>query len=211
MMAAEPDVPRPVRILGLGGSLRERSLSLGLLRATLNLAAANGAETVLADLRQLELPMYNPDRPLSDYPPAMNWLLEQARAADAFIFCSTTYHGTIPGVVKNALDALDFLIDDTPRYLGGKPVGLVALGGPSAANVITALGHAARGLNALAISTVVTASGRMIDPDRLEITDEATRDRAGRLVTELISITHRLRQPDPTRYAERQAPFEAES
>lgn len=210
-MAADLNGARPVRILGLGGSMREQSLSLGLLRTTLNLAAASGAETVLADMRQLDLPIYSPDRPLADYPPAMIWLLEEARAADAFIFCSPTYHGTVSGVVKNALDALDFLIDDTPRYLGGKPVGLLALGGPSAANVITALGHAARGLNALAIPTVVTASGRMVDLDRLEITDEAARDRAGRLVTELISITHRLREPDPTHYTERQAPFEAES
>jgi NAD(P)H-dependent FMN reductase len=191
--------------------MRERSHSLVLLRATLSLAAAQGAETVLADLRQLDLPIYNPDRPLAGYPPAMTWLVEQARAADAFIFCSTTYHGTVAGVVKNALDALDFLIDDTPRYLGGKPVGLLALGGGSAANVITALGHAARGLNALAIPTVVIASGRAIDLDRLEITDEAVRDRAGRLVTELISVTHRLRQPDPTHYADRQAPVEAET
>lgn len=210
-MGVEPNGARPVRILGLGGSMRERSLSLGLLRATLSLAATSGAETVLVDLRQLDLPIYNPDRQLADYPPAMTWLLDEARAANAFIFCSPTYHGTVSGVVKNALDALDFLIDDTPRYLGGKPVGLLALGGPSAANVITALGHAARGLNALAIPTVVTASGSMVDLDRLEITDEGVRDRAGRLVAELISISHRLNEPDPTHYAERQAPFEAES
>ncbi len=211
MIGTSPNGDRPVRVLGIGGSMRRQSLSRGLLQATLAMANAAGAETILADVRELNLPIYNPDIPLEDYPAPMTWLVERARAADAFIFCSPTYHGTVSGVVKNALDALDFLVDDTPRYLGGKPVGLVALGGGSAANVITALGHAARGLNALTIPTAVTASGRGIALDPLTVNDDGTRDRLERLVRELISITRRLRAPEHTSDVLAQAPFAAES
>lgn len=202
---------RPVRILGIGGSMRRESRSRGLLQATLAIAEAAGAEPVLADVRELDLPTYNPDIPLNGYPAAMTWLVEQARAADAFIFCSPTYHGTVSGVVKNALDALDFLVNDTPRYLGGKPVALLALGGGSAANVITGLSHAARGLNALAIPLAVTVSGAAVALDPVAVTDDGTRVRLERLAHELMSVTRRLRSPEPTDYARSQASLEVES
>ena len=71
------------------------------------------------------------------------------RAADSFVLCSPTYHGTITGAVKNALDALNFLDErpgDTRRPdLGGRPMALMALGDGGAANVLTSLYHASRG------------------------------------------------------------------
>lgn len=60
--------PRPVRVLGIGGSMREGSMSLVLLKCALNLAASAGAETSLADVRALNLPMYNSDVPLDAHP-----------------------------------------------------------------------------------------------------------------------------------------------
>jgi NAD(P)H-dependent FMN reductase len=49
-------------IVGLGGSLRHASRSRAALRRALEGAAAAGAETRLLDLRELDLPMYNPDQ-----------------------------------------------------------------------------------------------------------------------------------------------------
>lgn len=51
-----------LKIVGLGGSLAEVSRSRAALRVALDGAAEAGAETELLDLRELDLPMYNPDQ-----------------------------------------------------------------------------------------------------------------------------------------------------
>jgi NAD(P)H-dependent FMN reductase len=67
--------------------------------------------------------------------------------ADAYILCSPTYHGTITGAMKNALDVLDYLAMGTPvdpaQTFKGKPVALMACGG-GGQNVINALYHTTR-------------------------------------------------------------------
>ena len=52
---------QPLTIVGLGGSLARSSRSLAALRVALEGAAEAGASTQLLDLRELDLPMYNPD------------------------------------------------------------------------------------------------------------------------------------------------------
>ena len=51
----------------MGGTLREGSTSLGALRRELAAAEEAGAEIALLDLRELDLPMYRPGRPLEDH------------------------------------------------------------------------------------------------------------------------------------------------
>src|SRR5690242_14758650 len=53
----------PLRILGLGGSTRQGSKSLILLRTALQHAEGAGATVALADVRALDLPVYDQDRP----------------------------------------------------------------------------------------------------------------------------------------------------
>ena len=50
-----------MKIVGLGGSLGRVSRSRTALRHALEGAEAAGAHTELLDLRELDLPMYNPD------------------------------------------------------------------------------------------------------------------------------------------------------
>ena len=68
---------RALRLLGIGGSMRARSLSRRVLQAALRLAEEAGARSVLADVRALDLPLYNADRRLEDYPPTLAWLLHE--------------------------------------------------------------------------------------------------------------------------------------
>jgi FMN reductase len=185
-----------LRVLGIGGSTRAGSRSLILLRHALRAAESAGAGVALADVRQMALPMYDDDLPLDGYPASLGQLLDSAREADAFIFCSPTYHGTITGAVKNALDCLNFLVDDTPRYLQGKPIALMALGGGSAANVITALDHSARGLNGIVLPTTVISSGSAVQDG--EVTDARVQQRVQAMVTELLDVTARLRAGTPS-------------
>jgi len=190
-----------IRVLGIGGSTRRGSKSLDLLRSAPREAEAAGAATTLADVRELDLPIYSDDRPLDDYPRSLHDMSSAARAADAFMFCSPTYHGTVSGAVKNALDAFNFLDDNEPRYLGGKPVALLALGGGGAADVLNSLHHAARALNGLTIPTTVIASGNAVQDGA--VTDEAVRRRLQGMARELIDFTRRLRPAPEPELAER--------
>jgi NAD(P)H-dependent FMN reductase len=48
----------PLSVVGLGGSLRAGSTSRSALRTALEGAESAGAETLLLDLRELDLPLY---------------------------------------------------------------------------------------------------------------------------------------------------------
>jgi FMN reductase len=181
----------PMRVLGIGGSTRRGSKSLTLLEAALAAAAAAGASVKLADARAMGLPIFDEDLAVDDYPPSLADLLAAVREADAYILCSPTYHGTVSGGVKNALDALNVLNDDEPSYFGGKPVALMALGG--GANVVTAMQHATRALNGIVIPTVVIAGGNAVLDG--EVTDESVQRRLGLMVEELLGLASRLRRP----------------
>lgn len=53
-------------------------------------------------------------------------LVEAVRAADGVIIASPGYHGSISGLVKNAIDYLEETAKDKRVYLDGVPVGLIA-------------------------------------------------------------------------------------
>ncbi len=187
------DSDAPVRILGLGGSTRAGSITERLLTAVLGLADEAGAQTTLLSVRDLDLPMFNDDIPFGEQPDVVHTLLAEVRAADAFVLASPTYHGTISGAFKNVLDFLN--VDNrVPRtYFDGRPIGLAAFGGPSALNVINALGHSVRGLRGMQVPTVLTAGRNAIDGETATFADDATRARAEKMVGELILLARLLR------------------
>jgi len=185
--------PSPVRILGLGGSMRANSHSLAVLKAALAMGQKAGADTVLADIRVLDLPVYNPDWQLDSYPETLARLLEDARRADGYILCSPTYHGTVTGSLKNTLDALEFLGRDTPPYFAGKLVGLIAVGG-GAQNVINSLLHTARTLNGLVVPTAVAVPHGAVDGDTGLVTDTAIQHRLQSMMDQLIDYAVRLKR-----------------
>jgi multimeric flavodoxin WrbA len=61
---------RRLKVVGVGGTLREGSASLGALKRALSAAGEAGAETELLDLRELDLPMYEPGLALKGTGPA---------------------------------------------------------------------------------------------------------------------------------------------
>ena len=196
LLDRDTDTNAPVRILGIGGSTRAGSITERVLKAVLGLAAEAGARTTLASIRELDLPMYNDDVPSLEQPDVVHTLLANVRAADGFILASPTYHGTISGALKNALDFLN--VDNrVPRtYFDGRPVALVAFGGPSALNVVNALGHSVRGLRGMQVPTVVTAGWNAVDGETATFTDDAARTRADTMVGELIRLARLLRDAE---------------
>lgn len=188
-----------LRVVGIGGTLREKSTSLGALKRVLQTAEEAGSETSLLDLRELDLPMYAPGKKLDEYGRNVQRLLEGIRWADALVISTAAYHGTLAGVTKNALDFAQFLARDEGPYLDGKVVGLVATAGGSqaATNATTALVnvvHALRGIVA-PLMVPIPKSWQLSD-DGGNITDESYGSRLDNLGALLVDLSSRLRREE---------------
>lgn len=102
---------RPVRVAGLGGSLRAASTSLTALKAALEGATAAGAEVQLISVRDLGLPLYTAEHAT---PAGAHEFADALYRCDALIWSSPTYHGSVSGSFKNALDWLVLLAERDP-------------------------------------------------------------------------------------------------
>lgn len=193
---------KSVRIVGLGGTLRENSTSLWALQHALEAARAAGATIQLLDLRRLDLPMYQPDWELDDYGDGVQAFIRVMRHADGFLFSTAAYHGTLAGVTKNALDYLEFLADAPRPYLHNKPVGLIATAGGDLADVhsISAMVnvvHSLRGY-ALPLSVPIHNAGRTFDKATGSVTHEKTTARLTQLGKMVVEMAERfITQPEP--------------
>jgi FMN reductase len=145
---AEAGGRRPF-IVGIGGTIRAGSTTETALICSLRAAEALGAETRLFGGEFLaKLPIFDP-RP-SDPTPEQLELVEAVRKADGVIIGSPGYHGSISGLVKNALDTLEITATDPEPYFHGKPVGalVTAYGWQATGSTLNALRgiiHAMRG------------------------------------------------------------------
>jgi FMN reductase len=115
-----------IRVVGIGGSVDRGSQSDRALRAVLSATQDLGAEVQVISGLDLDLPPYHSGAVLPD--PALDYV-NAVRAADAVVISSPGYHGTVSGLVKNALDYLEELRGDPRPYLDGRPVGLIAVAG----------------------------------------------------------------------------------
>src|SRR2546423_7305539 len=115
-------------VVGIGGTTRAGSSTEKALRYALHTCEEYGATTTLFTGEDLAaLPHYAPEEP--DRTEGARRLLEEIRRADGVIIGSPGYHGSVSGLVKNAVDYTEDLRDDPTRcYLTGMPVGLIATG-----------------------------------------------------------------------------------
>jgi len=107
-------------ILGLSGSLRRDSYNTRLLRA-IGTLLPDEVELVLFD-RLKEIPPYSEDDE-GVVPPAVAALKAAIAEADGMILATPEYNGSIPGVLKNALDWVSRPPATTP--LRDKPAAVV--------------------------------------------------------------------------------------
>lgn len=155
-------------IVGIGGTVRAMSSSERALRVALDAAERAGAGTVLFSGAALSiLPMYNPESP--ERVPEALALIDAVRGADGIIIASPGYHGTLSGLVKNALDYLEDLREDPRPYLDGRAVGLIATatGWQAAVTTLTALrsvAHALRGWPT-PLGAAINSGQPCFDPD----------------------------------------------
>jgi chromate reductase len=110
-----------IRILGFSGSLRSGSHNTALLRAAA-LSLPSGVELEVYDgLR--DLPHYDADLDVEPVPEAAARLREAIADADGILISTPEFNGSIPGVLKNALDWASRPFPD--NSLRGKPVAVL--------------------------------------------------------------------------------------
>jgi FMN reductase len=153
-------------ILGIGGSVRADSTAMLALQIALEGTQEAGARTRQIDLAIFPLPLFDGTYSLNGYTleehKAIMTLLDATREARGFILASPTYHNTISGSLKNALDFMELLKDDHPPRLEGKVVGLVSVqGGTSGTgnNTLTTMLLAARAMRAWVAPSMVSVPG----------------------------------------------------
>jgi FMN reductase len=165
-------VDRPLHIVGLGGTVRPGSSSEQALRAAVRRAEALGATTrVFPGAELARLPMYAPESGSGG--PVAEELVAELRRADGVIVASPGYHGSLSGMVKNALDYTEDMREDRLPYLADRSVGLIvtAYGWQASVTTLTALRaivHALRGW--------VTPYGAAINSAQCSFADGACSD-----------------------------------
>src|ERR1700675_2884382 len=128
-------------IVAIGGTLRANSTTERAMRYVLDAAQRAGARTKLISGPSLQLPLYQPDNP--ERSGAARDLVAELALADGIVLGSPGYHGSISGLVKNALDYAEDLRTDARPYFSGRAVGCIATAGgwPAAVNTLGALRH----------------------------------------------------------------------
>ena len=134
-------------VVGIGGTIGGMSSTERALRIALDAACEQGFRTrMFGGADMAKLPLYDPKATART--PEEQEFVETVRGASALIIASPGYHGSISGVVKNALDLLEETARDAARpYLADMPVGLIA----------TAYGWQATGSTIAALRSIVHA------------------------------------------------------
>jgi FMN reductase len=147
-------VPLQINVVGLGGSLARHSASLAALRIAADGAKGSGARVQLFDVRELNLPMFDPE--LAEPPEAARRLVEAVAGAHGMLWSSPLYHGTVSGAFKNALDWLHLLSNHQPPYLTNKVVGLISVaGGVQGLQAVNTMEFVVRALRGWSVPLVI--------------------------------------------------------
>lgn len=166
-MTIDATAQSPIRILALGGSTRPDSAGERALRIAAAAAAATGAEVTYFTGRDLMVPLY--DTETAERSPEAIALVEAMRAADGVILASPGYHGSVSGLVKNALDYAEDLRRDDRPYFHGRAVGCIAVAhgwqtSVGTMNQLRQITHALRGWPT-PLGSAINDSTAVIGPD----------------------------------------------
>ncbi len=192
---------RTVRVVGLGGSLRAASTSRTALQVALDSASASGADAKPIWIRDLDLPLYSAEHAP---PQAALRFADAVYDCDALIWSTPTYHGSVSGSFKNALDWLILLGDRDPAYLSNKPIGLITTaGGVQGLQAVNTMEFIARSLRGWSVPLVmpVSQSWQSFDPDG-NLKDEAVAAQLRKLGAEVVRAARQFQAEGTCDYAD---------
>ena len=111
---------KTISVLGICGSLRKGSFNRATLNTAIELRPA-GMDVTVADISQI--PLYDEDVRAQGFPPPVETLRRQIKAADALLFACPEYNYSMSGVLKNAIDWASRPPD---QPFAGKPVAILS-------------------------------------------------------------------------------------
>ena len=128
-----------IRVVGICGSLRPNGWTRAALKIALAGAQERGAAAELLDLRDYDLPFCG-DVDAIEGNAGVQRLRQKVLEASGIILATPNYHGSLSGVLKNALDLMSM------REFEGKVVGLIGvsggrMGGTATLNALRAIGR----------------------------------------------------------------------
>ncbi len=183
---------KPIRILGIAGSLRRKSFNRAALRAAQQLVS----EDAVLDIFELDgIPVFSEDD--EPQPPAkVVEFKKRIREADAILFVTPEYNYSIPGVLKNAIDWAsrpygDSAWTDKPAAIMGASVGTLGT-----ARAQYHLRHVFVFLNVHAVNQpeVMIANATQNFDSEGKLTNETTKNLIRQLLANLVTWTRSLQQ-----------------
>ncbi len=177
-----------IKIVGINGSLRPGSYSAMALEVAISRVQALGVETEIIDLRKLSLPFCNGGDDYSDYPDVAK-MQQTVKSAAGLILATPEYHGSVSGVMKNALDLMSF------EELSGKVAGLISvLGGQSNSNALNDLRIILRWVHAWVIPEQIgLGQAWKVFNEEGKILDEKLSQRFDAFAESLVDNTRKLK------------------
>jgi len=178
-----------IKIVGINGSLRPGSYSAMALEVAISRVQALGVETEIIDLRKLSLPFCNGGDDYSDYPDVAK-MQQTVKSAAGLILATPEYHGSVSGVMKNALDLMSF------EELSGKVAGLISvLGGQSNSNALNDLRIILRWVHAWVIPEQIgLGQAWKVFNEEGKILDEKLSQRFDAFARSLVDSTRKLNE-----------------
>jgi NAD(P)H-dependent FMN reductase len=187
-----------VRVLLISGSLREASTNTAALRTLASPSPSLGVPGVEATLYDglRELPAMDPD---DDTDARVVALRAAVGAADAVLFCTPEYAGSLPGSFKNLLD---WLVGGGEA--DGKPMAWISVapagrGIGATADLEKVLRYLGARIIEPACRTIPIDRGHVVDG---LVTDEAVRTALTDVVAALVAATTSVQGPSPLRSSE---------
>lgn len=181
-----------IKIVGLGGSLTNHSHSLYALEICAKSIQTTGASIQIFDAAALNLPMY--DTRNKNIPQTAQAFCQAIYEADALIWSSPLYHGTVSGLFKNTIDWLELLSKYTPKYLTNKPVALIATaGGIQGLQAINTMEFIVRALRGFTLPMVVPISQAWQQFDASgNLKNQKIQEQLETLGLELVKVAHKF-------------------
>jgi chromate reductase, NAD(P)H dehydrogenase (quinone) len=180
-----------MNVLGIAGSLRKASYNRALLRAAQELAPEGVRIEIFDELDQI--PLFNQDEEQNPAPKVTE-LKQRIRNADAILIVTPEYNYSVPGVLKNTIDAASRPYGDSAWT--GKPVAIMgaSIGTLGTARAQYHLRQMFVFLNMYPVNQpeVMVANAMNSFDQNGNLTNEATKQLVRQLLQELVKWTRKL-------------------
>jgi chromate reductase len=178
---------KPIRILGIAGSLRRQSYNRAALRAATQLVP----EGATIDIFEIDgIPGFSEDDEQNP-PPKVVELKQRIRAADAILIVTPEYNYSVPGVLKNAIDWASRPYGDSAW--NGKPAAIMgaSVGAIGTARAQYHLRQMFVFLNMFPVNQpeVMIANASKRFDEQGNLTDDTTKDLMRQLLQSLVNWT----------------------